>query len=188
VSDFELLKYWDGTLYVDDPPQKTFEDGEGNWVALWWWPAQEWWWDGKKNHHRTLDVIGGAERVTFTPEVFRVERWVDVIEWHSDDPPCDEDGEPYYTERGEEFYYEGVEFPRDAFANFLKDVITGRLVHKGYRWVPADKIMFLKQRSKLPRTREEMAQWVKSAGYAASSNGSGGDYTDDFPEGVPETP
>jgi hypothetical protein len=214
VSTWDLLHYWDGELSVD-PPQKTFEDEEGNWVALWWWPAQEWEWDGKKNNLRVLDIPAGVERVTFTPETFRIELFEDVMERYADDPPLDENDEPYYTEWGQEYAHQAVEFDRNALANFLKDVITGRLVRKkfhskymrrgGYvegrgwvsdelvpvtythhRWVPAGKTMFLETR-KLPRTREEMAQWVKTVGLDAIHNGSGDlDYIYELPEGVPE--
>ncbi len=176
-----LLSGWDGKP-TEAPSFVREENYDGNWEAIWFWVAD----------HEGEVVIDGATQVVFhEPEGTITWTYVeDMLSYDkmSGDPHSDEDGNPFWTEYGQCYNEESIEFDRKEVLTFLRDYLSGRLEkqttthdygygpHHTYHWF--DKPGTPAGRARIPRSREELARWINSMAWEAVHAHGGGEWVE----------
>lgn len=179
MSDLDLIKYWDG-----DPgskPDRWRENDEGYPEALWIGTEKA---DGEEH-------VVYLARLQFLPDSFVYSVYEDqyYLDQMSGDPFVHEDGEPLFTEFGQEYRADHVKFGRRKLLMFLQDVLGGRLkreAHPGthtyssHFWVRSSGTVA--ERGRLPRDKNELARWISGIAEAVLRAGSGGDWESELPD------
>jgi len=186
---YEMLRYadfWDYKtgelrLWVGDPDRMQKND-DGVLQALWWSTVIDTEYQQDNSEH-----ISEFTLVEFRPDTFYFGYWTDIIVWHEGgEMPEDEDGNPYYTEYGQEYYTEEYEFDRVVFMKFLSDLLSGKIQKTRDPWMPFRHPWKVGSSSPSRRVRirdpKLLARWVAELGYEVSRNGLGGDYHGYLPE------
>jgi hypothetical protein len=170
----QMLSSWGG--YPSDKPKIFRTNYDGNAQAIWYWTESTE--DGR-------EVLAVATIVTFKDDEGTIV-WTfveDALSRYADDPLTNDDGEPYYEDYGEGYNEESIEFDRDEILKFLRDFLSGRLELSertggwfSQHWI--DKAGTPAGRTRLPRSKEQIARWIESMGESAVQWHSGGDWQD----------